>query len=77
MAYRKFLDREGNEWEVRTPSRSEWSFEPSGSNTQRARAVASPGYEKDPFELSREELQRLLDGSRATPSRQVKNPFAD
>jgi len=37
--------------------------------------VPSPGYEKDPYELSQEELQRLLDGAQAAPVRKVKNPF--
>jgi hypothetical protein len=37
--------------------------------------VASPGYEKDPYELSQEELQRLLDGAAAAPVRRVRNPF--
>jgi hypothetical protein len=39
--------------------------------------VASPGYEKDPFELSQEELQQLLDGASSAPVRKVKNPFGD
>lgn len=77
MAFRRFSDRDGRTWEVRPVSRSEWELSPAGENTERARTVASPGYEKDPFELSKEELQRLLDGSSAAPKRQVKNPFGD
>lgn len=77
MAFRKFVDREGHEWEVRPRSRSEWDLEPAGMNPGKARSVASPGYEKDPYELSKEELQALLDQARAPKIRQVRNPFGD
>lgn len=77
MAFRRFSDRDGRTWEVRPVSRSEWELSPVGENRERARTVASPGYEKDPFELSQEELQHLLAGSSAAPKRQVKNPFGD
>jgi hypothetical protein len=46
-------------------------------NPGRARDVDSPGYEKDPFEMSIEELQRLLDGSKAPSTRNVKSPFKE
>jgi hypothetical protein len=36
-----------------------------------------PGYEQDPYELSQEELQRLLEASTARPERARKSPFAD
>lgn len=50
-----------------------------GSNPERPKTVRAPGYEKDPFELSIEELQRLLDepdvsGARTRPTR---SPFKD
>jgi hypothetical protein len=77
MAFRKFTDQAGLEWEVRPVSKSEWEFSPTGNNTERPRTVAAPGYEKDPFELSREELQRLLGASAAQPVRQKKSPFGD
>lgn len=77
MAYRTFRDRDGNTWEVRPRSRSTWSIEPVQGNPGRARDVDSPGYEKDPFELSVEELQRLLDGSKPPAARNVRNPFKD
>ncbi len=77
MAFRKFVDREGHEWEVRPRTRSDWDLEPVGSNPNRARSARSPGYEKDPFELSREELQRLLDESPAPKARDLKSPFKD
>jgi len=77
MAHRKFTDREGREWEVRAETRREWLLEPVGENREPRRNVAAPGYEKDPFELSQEELQRLLDGSEAASRRSVKSPFKD
>jgi hypothetical protein len=63
MAYRTFKDRDGNSWEVRQQSRSTWSIEPMSDNPGKAREVESPGYEKDPFELSVEELQRCWTGA--------------
>lgn len=77
MAYRTFRDRDGHSWEVRAESRSEWILDPVSGNPGRRRTVASPGYEKDPFELSIEELQRLLDSSVPPLTRNVKNPFKD
>ncbi|MEP7325458.1 MAG: hypothetical protein ABI836_05865 [Gemmatimonadota bacterium] len=78
MGFRNFTDTEGRKWEVRDRSKTEWTLLPLGGNTERQRTVRSPGYEKDPFELSEEELQRLLsfpdNGARARPS---KNPFND
>ncbi len=77
MAHRKFTDRDGREWEVRAETRREWLLEPVGENTERRRNVAAPGYEKDPFELSQEELQHLLDGGDAGSRRAVRSPFKD
>jgi len=78
MGFRNFIDKQGRKWEVRDRSKTEWELLPLGENQERNRTVRSPGYEKDPFELSEEELQRLLDlpdnGARARPS---KNPFND
>lgn len=77
MAYRQFTDRDGHAWEVRATERAEWALEPVGDNPHRARTVRAPGYEKDPFELSREELQRLLDASDPGSHRSVKSPFRE
>lgn len=77
MGFRRFTDRDARAWEIRPTSRSEWEFSPVGENTERPRTVASPGYEKDPYELSQEELQRLVDTSATAPRRSVKNPFGD
>ncbi len=77
MGYRRFTDREGNSWEVRDDSEYEWRLEPlsSGSTSRRVRA---PGYQKDPFEMSNEELQKLLDsvGPQRSSGSQ-KSPFVD
>ena len=54
-----------------------WELSPTGENPGRPRTVPAPGYEKDPWELSQEELQRLLDDSAAAPERKRKNPFGD
>jgi len=77
MGHRRFTDREGRHWEVRPRTRAEWELEPVGDNPERPRSVASPGYEKDPYELSQEELQRLFDESSAPPARKGKSPFKD
>ena len=78
MGYRKFTDRDGNSWEVRDQSNSEWTLEPLPGNPVGRTAVPAPGYDNDPFELSTEELQNLLDAAgppRAKP--QKKSPFLD
>ena len=77
MGYRRFTDRDGNEWEVKDYSNSEWHLLPVSGNRKSRVTVRAPGYENDPFELSKEELQRLLDAAlpaRSTPS---KNPFLE
>lgn len=77
MSYRKFVDRSGHAWQIRDRSRWEWSFEPDGGNPGPARVVRAPTYQDDPFELSTEELQQLLD-SAGSPSRpRAPNPFKD
>ena len=77
MAFRKFTDREKQVWEIRPLSRDEWELSPAGGNLSRPRTVAAPGYEQDPYELSIEELQGLLDASAAPPPRARRNPFGD
>ncbi len=44
-------------------SRSEWTLEPIEGNPGPARVATPPGYETDPYEMSVEELQRLLDAA--------------
>lgn len=77
MGFRRFTDRDGRQWEVRPRTRDEWDLDPVGDNPERRRTTKAPGYEQDPYELSQEELQRLLDGSDPGPARQVKSPFRD
>ena len=77
MANRVFADRSGQRWEIRARSRSEWEFEPIEGNPGPARVVAPPGYETDPYELSVEELQRLLDAAAPRKPSTRKSPFLD
>ena len=77
MGFRKFIDRDKKEWEIRDVSRLEWEFSPAGDNQQRGRRVPPPGYEQDPYELSQEELQRLLDASTPQAERSKQSPFKD
>ncbi|MGH7560359.1 MAG: hypothetical protein ACRENB_04990 [Gemmatimonadales bacterium] len=77
MGFRRFTDRDGRQWEIRPRTRDEWDLDPFGDNPERRRTVKAPGYERDPYELSQEELQRLLDASSAGPSRQIRSPFKD
>ncbi len=77
MANRTFSDRSGNRWEIRTRSRSEWEFEPIEGNPGPARLVTPPGYESDPYEMSVEELQRLLDAAAPRKPSSRKSPFID
>lgn len=77
MGFRRFVDRDKRQWEIRDVSRSRWEFSPSGDNALPARTIEPPGYEQDPYELSQEELQQLLDASDAQAKRSVKNPFGD
>lgn len=79
MGYRRFTDREGVTWEVRDRSTSEWELQPVSDESLGAVRVAAPGYERDPFEVSIEELQQLLDTVRPsgrTP-RHRKSPFGE
>jgi hypothetical protein len=77
VANRTFADRAGNRWEIRTRSRSEWEFEPIEGNPGPARLGAPPGYESDPYELSVEELIRLLDAAAPRRKPPGKSPFLD
>ncbi|HTT68318.1 MAG TPA: hypothetical protein VMF70_09840 [Gemmatimonadales bacterium] len=76
MARRTFADRDGERWEI-IPGRTEWQFDPIEGNPGPSRSGASPGYETDPYELSVEELQRLLDAARPRRPSSRKSPFLD
>ncbi len=77
MGFRRFVDRDGRAWEVRNRSQAEWDFEPVPGNPGPVRTAPAPGYERDPYELSIEELQRLLDGAPQAPSRSKPSPFKE
>ena len=77
MARRTFADRSGSRWEIDVRSRSEWEFTPVAGNPGPARIAAPPGYETDPYELSIEELQRLLDSGQPRRKPPGKSPFLD
>jgi hypothetical protein len=78
MANRKFKDRDGRDWEVRDRSSSEWILEPILDNPSRPRRVKPPRNEEDPFELTDQELQRLLDDNPDSgPPPPKKSPFLD
>ena len=77
MGDRRFADHEGKRWDVVVRGRSEWVFEPVEDNPGPARTGAPPGYERDPFELSIEELQHVLGGSKGQAAPRKKSPFAD
>jgi len=77
MANRTFADRSGDRWEIRTRSRSEWEFEPIEGNPGPGRSVTPPSYETDPYELSVEELQQILDAAAPRRAPKTKSPFLD
>ena len=77
MARRVFVDRNGARWEIDVRSRSEWEFTPIEGNPGPARTATPPGYETDPYELSVEELQRLLDSGQPRRKPTGKSPFLE
>ena len=77
MGFRRFDDKQGRAWEIRPRSRSEWHFEPLPGNPESRRTVRPPGYEEDPFELTDQELERLLGSTRPGAVRSKPSPFRD
>ena len=77
MGYRTFTDRDGKTWEIRERSQWDWDFHPVDDESEEVRTVPAPTYERDPFELSQEELQRLLDAKGPSRSRRPPSPFTD
>lgn len=70
MSFRKFRDEEGRRWQVRVASRSEWLLEPIGGTPGPARRGAAPLHAgSDPFEVSEEELRRILADARPVGGR--------
>ncbi len=77
MSHRTWIDRAGRSWQVRPRSRSEWEFEPLPGNSESARIARAPSWQDDPFELSREELQRLFDAAPHPDRPRPPSPFGD
>lgn len=77
MGYRKFTDRDGNTWQIKEDSRDRWTFEPLQGNPLREFEVRPPGYESDPFEMSIEEVQRLVDANQPARRKTKPSPFLD
>ena len=77
MGDRRFAGLDGKRWDVVVRGKREWILEPVEDNPGPRRSVEPPGYESDPFELSIEELQHLLDGARASQVKPKKSPFLD
>ncbi|MGH7541637.1 MAG: hypothetical protein ACRELC_11620 [Gemmatimonadota bacterium] len=76
MSVRKFRDREGRGWRVEVRSRREWRLAPLPGNPAAPRVAVPPLYAEDPFELSDQELWRILDGARERPA-PPPSPFSD
>ena len=77
MSHRTWIDRAGRSWQIRPKSRSEWEFAPLPGNSESARIARSPSWQDDPFELSREELQRLFDAAPDPNRSRPPSPFGD
>ncbi len=78
MGYRRFVDRDGRAWDVYDETDSAWAFIPQPGNPLDRTTVPAPEYDNDPFELSNEELQKLLDAAgNAGGSRHAKSPFLE
>lgn len=78
MSLRKFKDATGGLWQVKIRSRHEWLLEPLPGNPDAPRTVEPPLYAEDPFELSEQELQRILAGAgEGSPRPARPSPFKD
>lgn len=60
MSHRRFSDRQGRRWEIRSEASGAWRFEPVSGNPGPARHGRPPLYATDPFELSERELRTIL-----------------
>lgn len=83
MSIRIFQDSSGKRWQVKVRSRHQWVLEPVPGNPESPRTVEPPLYAEDPFELSEQELRRILDGAggsgpnRAGSPPPRRSPFKD
>lgn len=77
MGYRRFTDRDGVTWEVRDHTFTEWELQPMAQPGVAPVRVRAPVQERDPFEVSIEDLQQMLDAERPRGASRTKNPFAE
>lgn len=77
MSFRSFKDASGGRWQVKVRSRREWLLDPMPGNPQTPRTVEPPLYAEDPFELSEQELQRILAGAESASPPSRPSPFED
>lgn len=71
--HRKFEDARGDSWEIRPERDFKWYFVPLEGNEAIRRIVTPPPRADDPFELSEQELQKLLDSG--IPTQGVTEPL--
>lgn len=76
---RKFKDAKGRSWIAERPhASSDLVFRPLEGSERDERLARLPGHTKDPYELSDQELVRLLDGARPRYSKPKRpSPFKD
>lgn len=60
MSHRHFVDRKGRNWRVRVRARGDWEFKPEPGNPEPPYHGEPPRHATDPYELSAEELQKIL-----------------
>lgn len=80
MSYRRFVDGRGQRWEIRKHAKGDWEFRPVGGNPDPVHRGAPPLYATDPFELSEQELRRILEGAtprESAPRGGAPSPFKD
>lgn len=80
MSYRRFTDADGARWEIRMHAKGDWEFRPVPGNPGRIHLGAPPLHTTDPFEVSEQELRRMLADASPRPSRSAgsaPSPFRD
>ncbi len=77
MGYRRFSAENGGRWEIRIEASGEWRFEPVSGAGDATRRGRPPLYARDPFELSEQELRRILADARPVTRPGAPSPFRD
>lgn len=80
MSYRRFTDAAGARWEIRMHAKGDWEFRPVPGNPGPIHRGAPPLHTTDPFEVSEQELRRILADASPRPGRpggRVPPPFRD